>query len=87
MSRRSEKKFPDKENEQQRTKVTMNKIWCTEIGLIIIIIMSICTAPRLSGALCALQSSFIAMKIHLYKSHTHTSCSVVKLKHKFLGQI
>ena len=36
------------------------------------IIMSICTVPHHSGALSTLQSSFIANKIHLYKSHTHT---------------
>ena len=47
-------------------------------------------STHLSGALSALQSSFIAMKIHLYElnththahahTHTHASCSAVKLK-------
>ena len=57
--------------------------------------MSNYTAPRISGALSALQSLSIATKIHLYKCHTHTrarahthththsSCSVVKLKQFF----
>ena len=34
--------------------------------------MSICTVPRLSGALSALPSSSVSTKVHLYKSHTHT---------------
>ena len=34
--------------------------------------MSICKVPLLSEAPSALQSSSVATKIHLYKSHTHT---------------
>ena len=39
--------------------------------IITIIIISIRTSPRLSGAPSALQSSSIATKTHVYKSHTH----------------
>ena len=40
--------------------------------LLLLLPLSTCTAPGLSGALSALQSSSIATKIHLHKSHTHT---------------
>ena len=73
-----------------------------EFKVIIIMIVSLCTVPHFSGALSTLQSSSIATKIHLYKSHTHTHTHTHTQPHthtrkpavtckaetdKFLGQI